>query len=962
MGRRCPIYGSAASSTSVTKSFPDWAGPVSSSALGLNLADSSPSGAGDSGTSFGQDFIPIYLARAFYIENKGSLTVANGIQSNATIPVMAAPTLADSSASGNLVPGMTYTYAVTAVLPNGSQSLASPLATHVLGAGKKAITVSWVQSTDAAVSGYNVYRLISGTQYEIFFVSWLTTTSFVDDNMTNGYYIGTLPTGSTGNVVPVITPTLTALNGGCLEAATWTYWVYAYNGTQAIAGTPEAGVPITLSGNNTISVSWPATARATSYHIVKFDGTNYFLLTNVTRTSFLDDALTSDGWTAAGLPASQTGAGSASVSVTGSSSTGLRYMAANSAGNQLNFYADDGSFKGAITLVGCTVTMTTSGNSPRPAWIDLNYGYPGTSTMHVSASGNTITFGTAGSLFFIGATVSGSGTYGVNPEVMASPAGLNFGYPAGTTIALTGVAGAVGSASLVVTGSNVANGGALDAGVHNYVLVTTTPSGVQTGWRKMANGVTVTAGGSVQIILPKFPNLTDKGILYKQPPGSSSWYSQTVSSGQIFFDIGAGLWQASKAADFGKAERAALPGSTSALAAPSNFTAVQSVQGGGSGVYLAFVVMAVDSNGNYGKPSAQTAGMQYGYGAQIIFSWQPVTGASKYVVFYQVNSGVNNWFALPEAVGQATTTTQFTVLNSVGAPPSSSTNPAGSPAQVAAELQAELVRVAPEAGLPNQEVLTPFDNTVFGGHYSADGVYHPTGILDPAFMGILTPLQKQSKYASQTQFEKDALALLAARGRTGDPGIAAGRAYLTSLLSGVILNAGVPSQVTDTMKNRIAAFMGASVLPFMDAKSLYVGDTGPPLSGKSFMQGIAGVEIARLIADVDGENYDVELAYQNDGLRFAIQFGDQYYVDAEALRMSGLLQRKYDHGRLADTYQIYFDNDTLRLRQLAVLGSANGGMVGLRNSITKPYLRPNDALSEVGLAIAAATLAATIMS
>jgi hypothetical protein len=275
------------------------------------------------------------------------------LASPGTITTTLAPTT-PTLATGGTAGSTSYSYAISAVDPNGATTLVSPIAT--IGTGNATLSsTNYIKLSWTAVSGainYNVYRTANGA------------------NATNIGLIGTTPTaGTSGSPFDDIGQTAasnTSTAAGSLSNSTTYYFeVTAIDGT---GGQTKASSPVnataTTGTNLAITLSWAPVTGARGYDV--YYGSSYADYITTYTNNYTYSTVNPSGYTVGTPPAANT-----AYNDTLSSSGNSQLTIGNTA-NVPSTAQEDIAGNVPASNLGST---TTNLNHPRSSFVSGHYAY-----------------------------------------------------------------------------------------------------------------------------------------------------------------------------------------------------------------------------------------------------------------------------------------------------------------------------------------------------------------------------------------------------------------------------------------------------------------------------------------------------------------------------------------------------------------------------------------------------------
>jgi outer membrane protein assembly factor BamB len=273
--------------------------------------------------------------------------------------------------------------------PPPAPALAAP------SAGNGQVSLSWSASSGA--STYNVKRtLTSGMNYALV-ASGVTATSFTDTTVTNGtkYFYVVSAQNAAGESANSNEVSATPTGGATPPPA------------------PTLATP--TAGNNQVSLSWSASAGASTYNVKRTltSGANYAVVASgVTSTSFTDTTVTNGTkyfYVVSALNTAGESPNSNEVSATPASGP---VVAINAGGPAVGTFAADKDFTGGATINHANTINTSKVTNPAPAAVyqtaridNFTYTIPG----FVAGSSHTVRLHFAETFF----TTAGSRTFNV---------------------------------------------------------------------------------------------------------------------------------------------------------------------------------------------------------------------------------------------------------------------------------------------------------------------------------------------------------------------------------------------------------------------------------------------------------------------------------------------------------------------------------------------------------------------
>lgn len=229
-----------------------------------------------------------------------------------------------------------------------------------------------------------------------------------------------------------------------------------------------------------------------------------------------------------------------------------------------------------------------------------------------------------------------------------------------------------------------------------------------------------------------------------------------------------------------------------------------------------------------------------------------------------------------------------------------------------------------------------------------------------------SPTGSPYTHAAQPLNETDAIALLASRGRSGNPTILKGAALVEDVVSG-----GQLPGTDDEFQGALVKFHDALVdavendlIPLLGGGLYYVGDLSAENLAQELCVDFASDQSAQTQKQMKAKNYKRARTDQLRFLSMGVEYAAQPYIDADILRTAGLHQRQYNQEELADLYNRWWDEQSGPIQRLEILGNAIRAMVGTQYSKTEPIYKPSQAVtmvsSGVSMAIAGSMIGSSV--
>jgi hypothetical protein len=200
------------------------------------------------------------------------------------------------------------------------------------------------------------------------------------------------------------------------------------------------------------------------------------------------------------------------------------------------------------------------------------------------------------------------------------------------------------------------------------------------------------------------------------------------------------------------------------------------------------------------------------------------------------------------------------------------------------------------------------------------------------------PVYTGQRSADMNGYQQAGMNIAANRAMNGSAEIAAGGRNITDTLNGNYLAAGNPylQQAIDNASQGVIRNyqQGTNNTDAMFARANAFGGSAWGQASKDNANALAN-QLGQISQGMSYQNYGDERGRQMQALGMAPTYGNQAYMDAQALQQAGQTQYAYDQQKIDDYRDMWTDMAQSPYKQLDVLGSGIRAAVGGGSSVTQ---------------------------